>query len=53
MSNMNRRDFLKGAALGALGLSTLGVSAFAEEKGIYTPAPIPRPPMAWARSPSP
>ena len=37
MSNMNRRDFLKGAALGALGLSTLGVSAFAEEKGIYTP----------------
>ena len=37
MSNMNRRDFLKGAALGALGLSTLGMSAIAEEKGIYTP----------------
>jgi len=37
MSNMNRRDFLKGAALGALGLTTLGVGAIAEEKGIYTP----------------
>lgn len=37
MSNLNRRDFLKGAALGALGLTTLGVSAIAEEKGIYTP----------------
>lgn len=37
MSNMNRRDFLKGAALGALGLSALGVSVIAEEKGIYTP----------------
>ena len=35
--SMNRRDFLKGAAIGALGLTTLGVSAIAEEKGIYTP----------------
>ncbi len=37
MSTMNRRSFLKGTALGVLGLSTLGVSAIAEEKGIYTP----------------
>lgn len=37
MSNMNRRTFLKGAAVDALGLTTLGVSAIAEEKGIYTP----------------
>ena len=37
MSTMNRRSFLKGAALGALGLTTLGVSAIAEEKGLYTP----------------
>ena len=37
MKNINRRDFLKGTALGALGLTTLGVSAMAEEKGIYTP----------------
>lgn len=35
--NMNRRDFLKGVAIGALGLSTMGLSALAEEKGVYTP----------------
>lgn len=35
--SMNRRDFLKGAALGALGLTTLGAAAIAEEKGVYTP----------------
>ena len=35
--SMNRRDFLKGAAIGALGLTTMGVAAIADEKGIYTP----------------
>lgn len=37
MSNMNRREFLKGAAIGALGLTTLGIPALAEEKGTYIP----------------
>lgn len=35
--SISRRSFLKGTAVGALGLSTLGLPAIAEEKGIYTP----------------
>lgn len=37
--NIARRDFLKGAALGALGLAATGVGipALAQEKGLYTP----------------
>ena len=40
MKELSRRDFLKGALAGtaAAALTTVtGVSAFAEEKGIYTP----------------
>lgn len=43
MGDMNRRKFIKCAALGTLGASTLGamsslgLTALAEEKGIYTP----------------
>lgn len=37
--NINRRDFLKGTALSALGLAaaSMGIPALAEEKGLYTP----------------
>lgn len=34
---MNRRDFLKGTALTALGLAATGVTAVAEEKPGYIP----------------
>ena len=40
MKNISRRDFIKGALAGGVTLaagSALGVSALAEEKGIYTP----------------
>ena len=37
--NINRRDFLKGTALGAIGLAAagMGIPVLAEEKGLYTP----------------
>lgn len=37
--NINRRDFLKGTAMSALGLAaaSMGIPALAEEKGLYTP----------------
>ena len=37
--NINRRDFLKGTAAGALGLAAagMGVPALGQEKGLYTP----------------
>ena len=37
--NINRRDFLKGTAFGALGLAaaSMGVPVLAEGKGVYTP----------------